>query len=314
MFRFMTTFLLLGCLAVASIAGAAGETKSRHYFVDVTLFSIVPEQGIDSLKESGGGGVSPRGTLGLSVSDASRKFDVKVVGQLKKSRFVTTLTITPDEKDHRTKPITKEFDMTDLKPHFVEIGRDDDGRVYRLNLLPRVISHPRPKQFDAMNLGLQHWNFKRSPVILNEQDLLGEMSMAGGEIAFVDIPGLANVEFSLLPLRDAKPKGVLKGGTISIQHESQRLTIGSVRTGNNPNTLIGGPYKVWIRWKKPSQTIEQYRDELKKQLPILRAKIADGSLNVPEGTIERLEKAIKTGRVLLLSSGMRSVPKGDVSP
>jgi hypothetical protein len=314
MYRIITTFLLLGCLAVASIAAAAGETQSRHYFADVTLFSIVPEQGIDSLKESGGGGVSPRGTLGLSLSDGSRKFDVKVVGQLKKSRFVATLTITPDEKDQRTKPITKEFDMTDLKPQVVEIGRDDDGRVYRLNLVPRVISHPRPKQFDAMNLGLQRWNFRRSPVIVNEQDLLGEINMAGGEIAYVDIPGFANVEFSLLPLRDAKPEGVLDGGTISIEHESQRLTISNVRTGDNPNTLIGGPYKVWIRWKKPSQTVEQYHDAVKKRLAILKAKIADGSLDVSEGTIERLEKAIEAGRVLMLTNGVRSVSKGEISP
>ena len=40
------------------------------------------------------------------------------------------------------------------------------------------------------------------------------------------------------------------------------LRITNVKNGANAVVLPGGPYVVWVRWNKPTQSLEEYRQEL----------------------------------------------------
>ncbi|MEM9369302.1 MAG: hypothetical protein AAGD07_25255 [Planctomycetota bacterium] len=305
------TLLASVSVAYAQIAANDRPKERRDYFADVRVYSIVPAKGIDSVQGSGTGGVGPGGTFGTFFSKNGRDFGVTVNGRWKDSRFTIVLTIEPRESDRVTEQTRRTFDMTDLSMQSFEVGRDDDGRVYRVDILPRIVRHPAPKQLDPANLGLDRFSFQRSQVVLNRQDLLGEMNMRGGTIAHIDVPGLAMVEFSLRRFKDASPEGQLKEGTITITHEDEHLAFHNVRTGDSPVVLPGGPYTIWVRWKAPSQTTAEYKESLKQQLPILKAKIAAGSLNPQRGMIERLEKSIATGRVVFLTCGVRNFRASD---
>jgi hypothetical protein len=86
-----------------------------------------------------------------------------------------------------------------------------------------------------------------------------------------------------------------------------------VYNGLAGTVLGGGPYKVRVRWLDPSQTIEEYRLEMQNHLETIKAEVADGQrVSPPKGTLERLEKAVESDRVLMLSSGMRAPRKGEL--
>jgi hypothetical protein len=107
--------------------------------------------------------------------------------------------------------------------------------------------------------------------------------------------------------------GTLENGVITIRHESgTTLQISDVKNGTNQDVLSGGPYRVWVRWKKPSQSIEEYRESLKSQSASLRERIKKGELSLPEGTLERLEKMSEAGRVGLIGYGIRGVEASDL--
>jgi hypothetical protein len=189
--------------------------------------------------------------------------------------------------------------------------------TYRLTLVPSVKEHPSPKQFAPIDLGIEIWSFQGSVVILNDMDVLGRMNMSGGRcgsIAFVDSPGIAKAEFSLLKLVDAEPIGVLQDGTLRINHGDDRIEISGVRNGIPPTVLEGGPYVVWVRWLPPSQTLEEYRQVHKERLAVLRDKIGSADSSVSPATIARLEQLVESGRVLYLSTGTREPKAGEVEP
>ena len=148
---------------------------------------------------------------------------------------------------------------------------------------------------------------------MNDQDYLGTLDLGGAEIAWIDVPGLAKVEFSLLPLKGAKPEGLLKDGTLRIKHgDETRLRISNVKNGFGFASLPGGPYQVWVRWHEPSKTIDDYRDSLRRRIRNLRERSERGDMVVPKQTFERLEQAAESGRVLQVESGVRAAKDSDV--
>ena len=147
---------------------------------------------------------------------------------------------------------------------------------------------------------------------MNDLDYLGRINVCSGPIAWVDIPGVAKVEFSLLPLTDGVAEGVLNDGTLNIVHDNKTsIRITNVLNGVERSILQGGPYRVWVRWLKPSQTVEEYEASLKKQLVTLKNLVKNGDIEVPEITIELLERAAKSGRIQV-SCGVRAPRPGEV--
>lgn len=308
---------VISIVAANVTAGFAEGTKEtgaqQYYFLNASLFSVAPEKGIDGIRTYGSGGVGSNGELDLGVGRDDRHFRVSIKAVSKQRRFLAMVTLTPEEGDDRTKALMQEFDFSDLSPHVLELAKDDDGRAYRLNLHPTVIAIPSPKIFRAADLALERWTFDSSQVILNDQDYLGQLSMGSSPIAWLDIPGVAKVEFSLLALVDGKPEGVLENGTINIVHDTTSLRISNVRNGTNADVL-SGPYRVWVRWGLPTQSVEQYRVAWQKQLAKIKKQIEEGDLDLPPGRLVQLERVAHSDRVLQISSGVRGTRSGEIMP
>jgi hypothetical protein len=288
--------------------------STNQYWSDARVFSVVPDQAIASYQSYSGGGVGPAGTLTLGVSGERREFDVSIEGKVRDGKFLATVTVEPDDEDLQTRAQVIEYDLTDLAARSVELARDADGRIYRLSLMPTIVEVNKPRQFKVSNLSLDFFSFSNSPIILNDQDYLGSLSMSSGPLAWCDIPGLARIEFSLLPLKDARPIGTLREGVIKIEHEDgQSLEIAAVKNGANHETLAGGPYKVWVRWQPPTQTIEEHHAAVKKQIAVLRQQVKDGEISLPQGMLERMEKRNEAGGIGLISSGLRGVSPDELA-
>jgi len=308
-------------LSVAAVVGSIvegqeakpAETFVGQYWADAKVLSFRPGDVLTSYRWNPSGGVGPGGTLTLGAGDLERHFDVRIVARLKSQRFLASVTVKPKRDDARTKAQEVEYDLSDLAPRTLEIARDDDGRIYQLSLAPSVREVPQPRQFKAADLRLEHWSFPSSPVILNDQDYIGRFSMGSSPVGWCDIPGVAKIEFSLLRLKDALPLGTLEKGVINIKHENgTTLRISDVKNGSNREVLGGGPYRVWVRWLKPSETMEQYRESLKKQIAKLKERIANGDLTLPVGRLEQMEKMSESGRTEMNGFGVRGVEEGEV--
>jgi hypothetical protein len=289
------------------------DAFSRNYFTDVKVFSLVPDHELATYRSYPSGGVGPSGTVMLGVGDKQRQFNVSIIGKLKAHRFLANVTVKPTVEDTHTRAQEIEYDLSDLNPRSLEIARDEDGRVYRLSLVPSIVEHPKPWQFEANDLHFEYWSFPSSPVIVNDQDYIGRLAMSSGPLAWCDIPGLAKIEFSLLHLKDASALGSLENGVINIAHENgTTLRISDVKNGVNAEVLTGGPYRVWVRWNKPTQSVEEYRKSLKQHIASLKERVKNGDLSLPAGSLQRLEKMSESGRIGLTENGVRQVEQDEL--
>jgi len=282
-----------------------GDDAYYHsYWLDVRPFSIIPGQELATYRSYSSGGTSPAGTLTVGAGDKDRQFSVSVQGKLKENRYLTTVTVIPEKEGSQVKAQEIEYDFSDLVPRTLEIARDEEGRVYQVHLLPKIILSPKPKPFNVSELRLESWHFQGSPVVVNDQDYMGEMNMAGGPFAYCDIPGLAKIEFSLLPLKNGTPIGTLSDGVLRITHEcGTTLKISNVMNGRG--VLDGGPYQVWVRWKKPTQSMEEFQESIKQRIETIKERIKNGDDSLQPGSLERLEKMLASGRaVQSMSAGI----------
>ncbi len=286
---------------------------SRQYSIDVRLFSLVPGEGIDSYRDYGGGGASgPNATLGLFAND-ERKFSLTVETKLRSKKRVTTVRVEPKSSDSQTKPLEREFDLTDLQPRNIELARGEDGRVYRLQLLPGIKVTPQPRRLDVDDLRLNYWSFPNCPVILNDQDYIGRLAMSSGQLAYISVPSFAKIEFSLVPFRDAKPIGSLKNGVITITHDSgASLTISDVLNGVHREVLTGGPYRVFVRWSDSEVSKAEYRQQLEQNIADIKQRLANGELDDGgQKWLERMQRVLDSDRVMMMSNGLGPIPKED---
>ncbi len=309
----MGLVLIATCSALPTARAADEDDRlERRFWADATTYSVVADQELSTYRSLGGGGVGPGGTLTEGVADRRRHFKATIVAKLKSNRFLVNVTVQPDEGDP-TLPQSIDYDLTDLQPRLLEITRDEE-RIYRLALVPKVIERPKPVQFNASDLHWEYWSFPSSPVIVNDQDYIGRLAMSSGPIAFCDIPGLARIEFSLLHLKDAEPIGSIEDGVINITHPGgTTLRISDVKNGSAREELPGGPYRVWVRWSKPSQTIEQYRESMKRQVASLRERVKNGEATLSEASLKRLEQMSEAGRIGLSENGIRPVEPDDLA-
>jgi hypothetical protein len=313
--------LWIACSALTPNSTLRGDEPKpddgyRQYSLDASLFSLRPGEEMASYRGYGGGVFTgPNATLGFGVADHGRRFEVSVSGKLKANRFSAVVQIEPEKEDTRTRPETKEYDLTDLQPKSLELARDDDGRVYRLNLSPRIQVSPQPKPFNVRDLDLEAFSFSpSSPVIVDDQDYVGELSASRGPIAQFEVPGLAKVEFSLLHLKNATPIGTLEDGAINIVHPNgTTVRISNVKNGAHQETLAGGPYRVWVRWEKPRESVEEYQKSLKSTISELSEQAKKGENRFPPGALERLERISKTGRAQIMEFEVRAAEQSDLA-
>ena len=314
-------FVGLMALATAATLGSpsfgqepkSDDRPSLEYWADASLYSFHPKEELATYHSHNGGGVGPNGTLSFGVVYKHHDFEATMIAKRKGQRFLVNVTVKPGEQETRARAQEIDYDLSDLNPRSLDIARDDDGRVYRLMLIPRIKEEPKPREFEASDLKLEYWTFHGSPVVLNDQDYVGRLSMSIGPIASCDVPGLAKIEFSLLHLRAGLPAGTLEDGVINIAHGGTTLRISDVKNGANAEVLAGGPYRVWVRWNKPTQTVEEYRQSLKEHIASLRARVESGDLSLSPGTLERLEEMSESDRIGQIGGGVRGVEDDDLA-
>lgn len=315
--------ILLQTISVLLFAAStwAEEEKSKfhhQYYADARLFSMTGE-GIDSYRLYGSGGVGPGGSLGLHVREKGRNIAIDVKGSIQEKKFVAKLSVRPKGTDKQTKPLEQEFALSGLEAKNIELGRDEDGRIYRLQIVPHVKVSPLLDTFDVGKLQLDSLGFSNSFVVINDQDSVGRLNMSSGKLAALDL-SLAFVEFSLIPFRNAEPIGILKDGVISITHDSgTTISIQNVRNGNLGRALPGGPYKVFVRWSPPTMTPEDIRKQTSARIAQYKAAIEEDDLPIArkrqlEVVMERMENNLDSDRVTMISSRLGSLNHEDRLP
>ena len=160
-------FLSLAAIMLLSVTAIGQEPKAddaffRQYWLDAKVFSFRPGAESSTFRSFSGGGVES-GTLTLGISDKQRHFDVRIMAKLKAQRFMANVAVKPTKEDTQTKPHEIDYDLSDLAAQSLEIARDDDGRIYRLSLIPSIREKPMPKQFQVTELRLEYWSFPSSP-------------------------------------------------------------------------------------------------------------------------------------------------------
>lgn len=310
----LSIFAIVG-LTTACLGSLSTEDKiHKYYSLDIHLFSMDPNQPLDSYRFNGSGSTGSGGSVGLAGGDKSRYFRVKVAGKNRKGRFVVNVSIVPGKNDSSTKEDSFEIDFTDLKPKSFELAKNDDGRVYMLNLTPGIkIVDNRPKRADDTSFRFSRWTLLDSMVIFNDSIYAGKIGCSGGPLAYVSYPGFAKVEFALEPFRGAKRLGTLKDGKIQIRSEDgQSLDIYGVKNGVHEIQLPGGPYEVWVRWQNLPGEAKFEVPPKEDWIRMVKARFAEMGNTPP--TDEELDKGYertKHERHLPLSSGVGPVRQSD---
>ena len=100
------------------------------------------------------------------------------------------------------------------------------------------------------------------------------MLASDSQVFKIEVCGFASLEFSLRHLKGAEPWGRLQNGQITFSNpDGTSIEIGNVTNGAGDHLVAGGPYTVWVRWKKPQQTVAEYRAALSQY----RDQLKDGT-------------------------------------
>lgn len=302
-------------LTVTCLGSLSTEDKiHKYYAVDINFFSMDPTQPLDSYRWNGAGNASSSGRVGLGCSDDIRSFRIDVSCKNIKDHFVVNVSVTPGKNDSVTKEDSFDVDFTDLKPRSFELAKNDDGRVYMLNLTPGIaVVDNRPKRADDTAFKFGRWSLHDSMVIFNDSVYAGKLGVSGGPLAYVSYPGVAKVEFALEPFRGAKRLGTLKDGKIQIRSEDgQSLDIYGVKNGVHRIQLPGGPYEVWVRWHNLPEEAEFEIPPKEDWIRRARARFAEmGNTPPTDEELDKLYERAKQQRVLPLSSGVGPIEQID---
>lgn len=300
-------------------SGTTNGAPLRSINVQINVYSLCPDNTLGTFQNHGDGSAGSRGTWATTLHQpGGQRCEVAVTGRQQDRQFWADFSVkdvTGGQQEKELRELSQSLNLTDLQPRMIEIAKDPDGRVYRINLVPRVHEPVLPKKFRTADQGLDWLTFFNSAVILNDQDYVGSMNVHahGNAVSWVDIPGLALVEFSLTEMTDSKPEGTLNGGTISITHETTGLQIRGVLNGKTSQVLFDGPFLVFVRWKEPSHSLEEARDLLKAQISMLKGQIENGDTSLPKEVLVKLEKMAESDRPFLMGSGTRQLQQNEIA-
>jgi hypothetical protein len=157
---------------------------------------------------------------------------------------------------------------------------------------------------------LYRLRFHSSRVMLNDKQYIGRMSASDAQVFSLDVIGIASLEFSLRHLKDAKPWGRLQDGRITLTHpDATSIEIGNVTNGSGDRLVDGGPYQVWVRWKAPEHTVDEYRAEL----VAYRDRVKSGEIAATDGTLAAIDKELaREPGPWVIGSGARDPSKDEI--
>ena len=314
--HFMISFFLLAVLVPCSLYGQEEESETskavyRYPILHVTLESWQADDPVQTYRKHGSGSCSIGSTTGMGVGGKGN-FNVRVTARSKDKVLKAEMKVDVGEGETSAKPMNTTILLKQMQTAEVTIAEDGDGRTYRLKIRPEIVEKKPAHKFDVESLQLEAFDFTQSPVILNDEHYVGQIGMSGGTLSGIEIAGVANIEFSLFQLKDAKPLGTLQDGSLFIKNGEQTVLIAGVRNGTQPQMLTGGPYKVWVRWKEPSSSLSETQEQITGQIKLLKQRQADGETNITDEVIARLQAFADSGRPMLLGSFARSVRKDEI--
>jgi len=309
-----TGSIFLWCFALAFFDAMARHSYAeqekeayRYYHVEAKVVSLGADQSLTSYRSLGGGSGSPGANLGYSTPGSEVGIDLTV----ESNRFYADVTIRDRGRPVEGDAKKRRIDLTNLRPTFLDLGADKEGRTYQLNLTPSIVSK-RLKAHSFRNAAndLYRLQFHSSRIILNDKRYIGRMLASDAEVFSVDVCGVASLEFSLLHLKDAEPWGQLENGQITLKHpDGTSIEIGNVTNGADERLIDGGPYTVWVRWGKPKQTVEEYRESLSAY----RDRIASGETKAMAETLAALEQELaREPGPWVISCGACGPQKGEI--
>jgi hypothetical protein len=282
----------------------------KYLNLQASIQSWNPADPIDSHKLHSKGSCSHNGAVGIGVG-GKNGFSVEVRCLSSKQKMAAMVELVPAESNKKLTASTIDVDLSDLRPDYMEVTKDDDGRIYFLIIEPTIVEAKLPSQFKVEDLAIYDWDFSSSPVILDDEIYVGRVGMSGGPVVGIEIAGIASLEFSLLPLKEASAIGTLQEGTLTIKIDDHAVMISGVRNGAAKLTLEG-PYKVWVRKITSSGSVEEMKSLFREQLQIIEKRKVDGDLLITDDVITRLKGFLESGRPILLGSRARSIQKGDL--
>lgn len=314
--RFTMSFVLLAVFVSSSLYGEEKEPETseavyRYPMLHVTLESWQEDDPVQTYLKHGSGTCAGGATTGMGVGGKTN-FHVSVTARSKDKVLKAEAKVDVGEGATSAKPMKMTVLLKQMQTAELTVAEDGDGRTYRLKIRPEIVEVKPARRFDVASLQLEAFDFTRSPVILNDEHYVGQIGMSGGTLSGIEIAGVASIELSLFPLKDAEPLGTLQDGTLFIKNGKQTVLIAGVRNGTQPQTLPGGPYKVWVRWKEPSLSLSETQKQIAGQIKLLKQRQADGETNITDDAIARLQAFADSGRPMLFGSFARSVRKDEL--
>lgn len=310
--------LLATAISVAVAQGVFAAESSgdvvdvqRYPNLKIAIRSWDPGSPVQTHRRHGSGSCSHGGAVRLGLGGKSG-FYANVRCLPGRDRIAAEVEIEPDRSNTSIPSSQSEIDLSDMRSDFIEVTKDDNGRVYFLIIEPEIAIAKKPTKFDVAQLAPYDWDFPFSPVVLNDEVYVGRIGMSGGSVAGIEIAGVANLEFSLLPITDAKPIGNLQGGILKIKTDEFEVAVSGVRNGAAKETL-DGPFKVWVRQLESSGTPAELQSQFRDQIQELEKRQADGDSSITDEVIARIKGFIATGRPMLLGSSARDVRKNEIS-
>ena len=314
--RFTMSFVLLAVFTsflmfCGEKEAEATEPVYRYPMLHVTLESWQADDPVQTYSKHGSGTCSVGSTTGVGVGGKGN-FNVNVTARSKDKVLKAEVNVDVGEGETSAKPMKMTVLLKQMQTAELTLAEDGDGRTYRLKIRPEIMEVKPARKFDVVSLQLEAFDFTQSPVILNDEHYVGQIGMSGGTLSGIEIAGVANIEFSLFPLKDAKPLGTLQDGSLFIKNGEQTVLIAGVRNGTQPKTLTGGPYQVWVRWNEPKLSLSETQKKVAEQIKLLRQRQADGETNITDDAIVRLQAFADSGRPMLFGSFARSVRKDEL--
>jgi len=313
--KLLMTFLFWLILYVSNAGHAEDASASRYFNVRSEIRSWIPGKTLETYKLHSSGSCSHGGAVGLGIKAGKKKINVNIsCSRITKQIDVEVeLKVIPDSKNQEAiETTTKKIDMSNLRPQRIELSQGSDGRIYELTLIPEIIEIQTAKTFHLSDLKLQAWDFRSSPVILNDQTYVGQMGVSGATLVGVDIAGYATCEFSLIPWKDSKPTGTLQDGVLNLKGKDVSIMISGVRNGEQQQILEGGPYLVWTKWTEPKLSISEAQALVPLYIKQLQKRHDEGDQKITPEILQRMKEFAKSGKPMLMGSFGRNLKQNEI--
>lgn len=308
--------VVFGLVIGVTNSGQAAKTAAYRYCnIRSEIRSWIPGKTLTTYQLHSSGTCSHGGEVGLGVGTGKKNINVNITCSRNPKQIYADveLSVIPHGKNkEKTETVTKKFEMPDLRPQRMELSKGSDGRIYELTLIPEIIEIEKPKTFNLSDLKLQEWDFRSSPVILNDQIYVGQMGVSGANLVGVDIVGHATCEFSLIPWKDSKPTGTLNDGVLNLKGKDISIMISGVHNGAQRQILEGGPYLVWTKWTEPKLSKVESQALVRQHIELLQKRREEGDLTITPEILRRMKEFAKSGKPMLMGSSGRDLRPSEI--